>query len=116
MEKSFKRINCPVVVLISKFTFSSCEDFLVNIYELPHRPLLIGEKTGGSTGAPLVLFNLPNETTARICTVRILFPYSMKPFVGTGISPDIEVKEDIEDYISGEDVVLNRALQSLTNE
>lgn len=115
VEKSFKRIDCPVVVLISKFTFSACEDFLVNIYELPHRPLLIGEKTGGSTGAPLLLFNLPNETTARICTLRILYPYSMKPFVGTGISPDIEIKEDIEDYLNGEDVVLDRALQSLTN-
>ena len=90
---------------------SACEDFLVNIYELPHRPLLIGEKTGGSSGAPLLL-NLPNETSARICTIRELFPYSMKPFVGIGISPDIEISEDIEDYISREDVVLKRALQS----
>lgn len=114
VEKSFKRIDCPVVVLISIFSFSACEDFLVNIYELPHRPLLIGEKTGGSTGAPLLLSNLPNETRARVCTLRILFPYSMKQFVGMGISPDIEIKEAIEDYINGEDVVLNRALQTLT--
>ncbi len=77
---------------------------------------MIGDKTGGSSGAPLVLSNLPNETTARICTVRELFPHSMKPFIGTGISPDIEIKEDIEDYINGKDVVLNRALQTLTNE
>lgn len=114
VEKSFKRIDCPVVVLISIFSFSACEDFLVNNYELPHRPLLIGEKTGGSTGAPLLLSNLPNETRARVCTLRILFPYSMKQFVGMGISPDIEIKEAIEDYINGEDVVLNRALQTLT--
>lgn len=112
VEKSIKRVDFPVVVLISKYSFSACEDFLVNIYEVPGRPLLIGEATGGSTGAPLVLFHLPNKTTARICTLRILFPYSMKPFVGKGISPDIEIKEGIEDYISGEDVVLNRALQS----
>jgi carboxyl-terminal processing protease len=116
VEKSFKRVECPVVILIGNFTFSACEDFLVNIYEVPNRPLMIGDKTGGSSGAPLVLSNLPNETSARICTLRELFPYSMKPFVGTGISPDIEIKEGIEDYLSGEDVVLNRALQALTNE
>lgn len=115
VEKSFNRINCPVVVLIGKFSFSACEDFLVNIYEVLGRPLLIGETTGGSTGAPLALFNLPNETTARICTLRILYPYSMKLFVNKGISPDIEIKETIEDYINGEDVVLNRALQSFKN-
>jgi carboxyl-terminal processing protease len=113
VEKSFKRINCPVVILTGKMSFSACEDFLVNIYEVPDRPLLIGETTGGSTGAPLVLFNLPNETSARICTLRILYPYSMKPFVNKGISPDIEIKETIEDYINGKDVVLNRAIQSL---
>jgi hypothetical protein len=112
VEKSLKRVDFPVVVLIGKYSFSACEDFLVNIYEVPGRPLLIGEPTGGSTGAPLVLRKLPNETTARICTLRALFPYSMKPFVGKGISPDIEIKEGIEDYISGEDVVLNRALKT----
>jgi len=113
VEKSFNRIKCPVVILIGKLSFSACEDFLVNIYEVPDRPLLIGETTGGSTGAPLVLFKLPNETIARICTLRILYPYSMKPFVNKGISPDIEIKETIEDYINGNDVCLNRAIQSL---
>lgn len=115
VEKSFKRFEFPVAILIGKYTFSASEDFLVNMYEVPGRPLLVGEATGGSTGAPLVLFNLPNETTARICTLRILFPYNMKPFVGKGISPDIEIKEGLEDYISGEDVVLNRALKTFHN-
>lgn len=114
VENTFKRISCPIVILIGMYTFSACEDFLVNIYELPDRPLLVGEKTAGSTGAPLVLFNLPNETTVRICTLRILFPNSLKQFVNMGISPDIEIKEGIEDFIRDEDVVLNRAFQYLT--
>jgi len=70
VEKSLKRIECPVVILIGIYTFSACEDFLVNIYELPDRPVLIGEKTAGSTGAPLVLYSLPNEPLARISTLR----------------------------------------------
>lgn len=115
MDKSFNRINCPVVILIGIHTFSACEDFLVNIYELKDRPLLIGEETGGSTGAPLVLNNLPNETSVRICTVRILFPYSNKPFLSKGISPDIVIKEDIKDFIKDEDIVLQRAIQALIN-
>lgn len=115
VEKSFKRITCPVAILIGIYTFSACEDFLVNIYELPDRPILIGEKTAGSTGAPLVLFNLPNETSARICTLRILFPYSMKPFVNMGILPDIYIQESFEDYLEDKDAVLGKALQTLSN-
>lgn len=113
VEKSLNRIECPVVILIGIYSYSACEDFLVNIYELPDRPFLIGEKTAGSTGAPLVLYNLPNEPLARISTLRILFPLSMKPFVNMGIVPDIEIKESFEDYLQFEDVVLDKALQVL---
>jgi len=115
VEKSLKRIECPVVILIGIYTFSACEDFLVNIYELPDRPVLIGEKTAGSTGAPLVLYSLPNEPLARISTLRILFPLSMKPFVNMGIAPDIEIKESFEDYLLFEDIVQDKALQTLNN-
>lgn len=113
VEKSLNRIECPVVILIGIYSYSACEDFLVNIYELPDRPFLIGEKTAGSTGAPLVLYNLPNEPLARISTLRILFPLSMNPFVNMGIVPDIEIKESFEDYLQFEDVVLDKALQVL---
>ena len=96
------------------YSFSACEDFLVCISEMPGHPLLIGEETAGSTGAPLVIY-LPHGAVARICTLRELYPYSLKPFVGKGVTPDIEVKHTIDDYLDGKDPVLSKALEVLND-
>ncbi len=110
---SIKQINIPVVILIGRYTFSAAEDFLVNMYEIPGRPLFIGQETGGSTGSPLVIQGLPKEGIGRICTRRVCFPYSHKPFVNQGIVPDVEIKEDIDDIINGTDIVLEKAIKLL---
>lgn len=81
---------------------------------MPKRPILIGEETGGSTGAPLVI-TLPHGALARICTLRALYPYSMKPFVEHGVLPDIEVKPTIHDCLKGVDVVMQKALDILNS-
>ncbi|MDR1054406.1 MAG: hypothetical protein LBL90_00910 [Prevotellaceae bacterium] len=101
-----------MVILVSCYTFSTAEDFLVNIYETPNRPVIIGEETGGSTGSPLVI-SLSDRSYARICTRRICYPYSAKRFVNEGIKPDIEVRQTIEEYIQDKDVVLNKAIEYL---
>lgn len=113
---SLKRITCPVVILIGRFTFSAAEDFLVNIYEVPDRPQLIGEETGGSTGSPLVVPGLPGGGYARICTRRICYPISEKRFVNGGVKPDIEVKQTIDDYLNDKDVVLERAIEQINKQ
>lgn len=110
--KTIKKLSCPVVVLINNGSFSACEDFLINIYEMPGRPLLIGEETAGSTGAPLVV-DLPHEACARICTLRALFPYSQKPFYGKGIEPDMEIIPTLQETLEGKDIVLRKAIQIL---
>lgn len=107
--KEIKALNCPVVILIDNGSFSACEDFLINIYEMPNRSILMGEETAGSTGAPLVV-ELPHEAQARICTIRPLFPYSMKPFLGKGIVPDIEVIPTLNDCLTGRDIVIQKAI------
>lgn len=108
------RWGIPTVILIGEHTFSAAEDFLVNIYETSGRPLLIGTTTGGSTGSPLVIENLPHGGCARLCTRRILFPYSHKPFVGKGIRPDIEVVISFDDFCQGIDSPLEKAIEILT--
>jgi hypothetical protein len=113
VSDTIKRIKCPTVILIGRYTFSAAEDFLVNIYEVPDRPKLIGEETAGSTGSPLVVQGLPGGGYARICTRRICYPISEKRFVNSGIKPDIEVKQTIEDYLNGKDVVLEKAITEL---
>jgi len=110
---SIKRINCPTVILIGRFTFSAAEDFLVNIYEVPNRPKIIGEETGGSTGSPLVVSGLPGGGYARICTRRICYPVSEKRFVNSGVKPDIEIKQTIDDYLNDKDVVLEKAIEEI---
>lgn len=113
-DKAIEPIACPVVILMGTYSFSACEDFLVCISEMPGHPLLIGEETAGSTGAPLVIY-LPHGAVARICTLRELYPYSLKPFVGKGVTPDIEVKPTIDDYLDGKDPVLSKALEVLND-
>ena len=108
-----KPIACPAAILIGRFTFSAAEDFLVNLYEQPGRPVLIGEETGGSTGSPLVVNGLPGGGYARICTRRICYPVSYKRFVNQGVKPDVEVSQTIEDYLQGKDVVLEKAIDEL---
>lgn len=115
VSDTLKRVACPTAVLIGRYTFSAAEDFLVNIYEIPNRPKLIGEETGGSTGSPLVLPGLPGGGYARICTRRICYPISEKRFVNSGIKPDIEVKQTIDDYLNKKDVVLERAIKEIEN-
>jgi C-terminal processing protease CtpA/Prc len=109
---SIRRIKCPLVILASRFTFSAAEDFLVNIYEAPDRPVIIGEPTGGSTGSPLVV-PLTGKTYLRVCTRRICYPYSFKRLVNEGVIPDIIVKQNINDYLAEKDIVLEKALEYL---
>ncbi len=113
VSDTIKRIKCPVVILIGRYTFSAAEDFLVNIYEVANRPKLIGEETGGSTGSPLVISGLPGGGYARICTRRICYPISGKRFVNGGVKPDIEIKQSIDDYLEGRDVVLEKAIEEI---
>lgn len=109
------RWTMPCVILIGEYTFSAAEDFLVNLYEVPHRPLFIGSESGGSTGSPLMIENLPLDSWARVCTRRILYPYSLKPFVNKGVTPDILVPMSFEDYCTGKDLVLQKAIEVLSD-
>jgi C-terminal processing protease CtpA/Prc len=101
--------------LIGNRTFSAAEDFLINLYECSNRPILIGEPTGGSTGSPLVI-EITDDCWARVCTRRVCFPYSKKPFVKEGIQPDILISPTYEDYMNNRDVVLKRAIEYLKTE
>ncbi|MDR2907236.1 MAG: hypothetical protein LBU91_04510 [Bacteroidales bacterium] len=116
---SIQKFNMPIIILISEFTFSAAEDFLIMLYEMENRPLLIGTPTGGSTGSPLVIAtgvvgeDFPGGGYARLCTRRVLFPYSLKPF-NSSIMPDILIEYDsVEEYLRGKDKVLNKAREMM---
>jgi len=109
------KINCPVVILIGSRTFSAAEDFLIMLYEIENRPLLIGNETAGSTGLPLVLPGLPYDGYARITARRVIFPQSKDKFVNSGIVPDIIIEPNLHDVLDGDDVVLEMAIKELRN-
>jgi carboxyl-terminal processing protease len=110
VSDTIKRFTVPVAILIGRYTFSAAEDFLINLYEVPGRPVLIGQSTGGSTGSPLVVPDLPGDGYGRICTRRVCFPYSGKPFVNAGIEPDIFVPRTLNDFLAGTDATLQKGL------
>ena len=100
----------PAAVLIGPRTFSAAEDFVVS-FEAMHRGVLVGERTAGSTGQPL-MFELPGGGTARICTLRETFPDGRK-FVGIGIAPQIEVTPTVLDFRTGRDPTIAAAVKAI---
>jgi carboxyl-terminal processing protease len=100
----------PVVVLIGPRTFSAAEDFVVPLHA-SGRAVLVGERTGGSTGQPLP-FSLPFGVRGRICTKRDTYPDG-REFVGVGVIPDVEVGVRRAAAASGRDPVLARGIKVL---
>ncbi|MDR2835659.1 MAG: hypothetical protein LBV69_05600 [Bacteroidales bacterium] len=109
ISDTIKRFNVPLVILISNNTASAAEDFLIDLYEIPNRPLLIGQPTLGSTGSPLMVWGFPLEGYARVCARRVLYPYSLKPFT-EGVMPDIFIDYSFNEYMSQEDKEIERAI------
>jgi hypothetical protein len=110
---TIRRFECPIAVIFSTFTVSAAEDFLIMLYERPDRPLFIGQPSFGSTGAPLVIWDWPIDNSfARICARKVLFPYSLKPF-SEGIMPDIWVKYSFEEYMNNIDKDIEVAVEEL---
>lgn len=103
-------LRMPIVILTGKRTVSAAETFLIQLMELPDRPRVIGQQTAGTTGSPLVV-DLPHNAWVRICTLQHLHPISGKPFGKEGILPDEIIDPTLDDYLTGRDAVLERALK-----
>ena len=94
----------PVVVLTSSDCFSACDTFVAAL-KANKLATVIGERTGGGTGTPLV-FELPVSTGFR-------FRYSVvkgrtihdEPIEGVGTTPDLMVEakpSDVADHIDAQ--------------
>lgn len=101
----------PVVVLIGTGTNSAAEDFVVPLHA-SGRATIVGQKSRGSTGQPLLFSFLDGKISGRICTKRDTYPDG-REFVGVGIIPDVEVNPTVDDIISGRDVVLEKGIEIL---
>jgi C-terminal processing protease CtpA/Prc len=109
---TIKRFDVPIAILISAMTVSAAEDLLIILYEISNRPIIIGQPSFGSTGSPLMVWGFPKNGYARVCTRKVLFPYSLKPF-SDGITPDILVNYSFDEFMSGKDKDIEIAVQEL---
>lgn len=106
------KFDKPVVLLVNSNTFSASEDFAA-LFKAAKRGIIIGTPTGGSTGQPIMI-DLGYGYMARICARDEWLPDGTE-FIGIGIIPDIIVEETAEIF-DGKDVVLDKALEVLSQQ
>lgn len=88
----------PIAVLIGAHTFSAAEDFVAAFHGM-HRGILVGQRTAGSTGQPMI-FSLPGGGTARVCTKDDTAPDNTS-FEGIGFIPDFAAELSVQDIRTG---------------
>jgi carboxyl-terminal processing protease len=108
-----KPFSGPVVVLIGPDTVSAAEDFVVALHAAG-RATLVGEKTAGTTGQPLMI-DLPRGGKARICTKWDSYPDG-REFVGVGVVPDVKVAPTQHSLAAGRELVLEKGIEVLAKQ
>lgn len=98
-----------ILVLADRYCASACEDFVLGLHE-SKRATVIGEATYGSTGQPFNV-DLPEVGMSfRVSTRREYLP-GLRPFEGVGVLPDVSVPLTSAALRSGDDPVLQRAME-----
>lgn len=105
-----KYYSKPVVLLTRPRTGSMAENFCMG-FQIMKRGKIIGGPTAGSSGTPLS-FALPGGGSAQVVTTRGMYPDG-KELIGFGVQPDIKVSPMVEDFRTGRDRILERAIEYL---
>lgn len=103
-------------VLINGASYSASSILSSNLHG-SERATFIGEETGGAyngTVAGLKMNKyLPNtQIIVPVWMMHLETPYKDEPN-GFGIKPDIELEPNLEDFLSGKDTVLERAIEEI---
>lgn len=103
-----KRYLGPLVILCGPVTHSSAEDMIIELTQ-GGRAMTVGERTAGGAGGKLSIA-LPAGGELCLSTFKATFPDG-REYMGTGITPDVEVRPTLKDIRKGKDPVLEKALQ-----
>lgn len=90
--KGKKLPNIPVYVLTSNNTFSGAEEFAYNL-QTRKRAVIIGETTLGGAH-PAKIFYILDNLVLKLPIARAINPITNTNWEGTGVIPDITVKEE----------------------
>jgi len=90
----------PAVLLVDGGTFSAAEDFTAAFRGMG-RGKIAGAPTAGSTGNGVRLVLIPGVAYANICSKHDVAPDGTE-FVGIGIKPDIEIRENYGSFFGSE--------------
>lgn len=101
-----------VVVLQNHYTGSAAEDFILMMQVLPNATI-IGDYSSGNVGGCPITRELPNGWAYRIPTCEQLTP-DKKPLENIGIEPDIYIVYSINDETNGRDLILDKAIELLS--
>ena len=99
----------PVAVLTNRRAYSSTNDFVGKMKQMP-QAITIGDKTGGGSGLPFSS-ELPNGWSVRF-SASPMFDPDMK-HQEFGIDPDIQVSMTSEDMMKGVDTIIETARKHL---
>lgn len=111
-----KIVNVPgklegqIIILSNEYTASAAENF-INVMKYYTNAKIIGTASYGSTGQPLT-YHLESGGGFRICTRRSK-ALDESEFINIGFIPDIECRPTLEEYQTGIDVVMNKALEEI---
>ncbi|MCB0641418.1 MAG: S41 family peptidase [Phaeodactylibacter sp.] len=103
--------NNPVIVLVNGETVSAAEEFVQMMRGLP-RILIVGKPTQGAL-SDIYAKDLPNGWTLSLSNMRF-YDRNKACWEGKGIPVDWEVSNDKSNLETGEDPVLQKALQLLS--
>lgn len=101
----------PVAVLTNRRSYSSTNDFINRMKQLP-KTIIIGDKTGGGSGLPFSS-ELPNGWSVRFSASPMYDPDMNH--IEFGVDPDIKVDMTSEDIMKGMDTIIETARKYLKN-
>lgn len=108
-----EKLNQPLIILSDRYTASAAEDFLLLMKE-QKRAKIVGTASAGCIGVPLFI-KISDNYSVMICAQCYINPDGTQPNE-LGILPDIEIQNDYDSYIKGEDKQLETAIQELFNQ
>jgi len=109
---AFVRWQKPVVVLTNRHVYSAANAFTMYMKVLP-QVTLVGDWTGGGAGMPFSS-SLPNGWTVRFSAVPMYD--ADKQCTEFGIAPDVLLQQSDEDFLKGQDTLIEYARKHLAGQ